>query len=48
MLAAGQVEPVKGALMRLAGKIEVTGEERPGPCEVRNARGGSCHYPPDG
>ena len=30
MLAAGQVESVKRALMRLVGKIEVTGEERPG------------------
>ena len=48
MLAAGQVEPVKCALMRMVGKIEVTGEERPGPYEVRNAPGGSCHYPPDG
>ena len=30
MLAAGQVEQVKSALMRLVGKIEVTGEQRPG------------------
>jgi hypothetical protein len=37
MLAAGQVEPVKHALMRLVGKIEVTGEERPG-----RKRPGAC------
>ncbi len=30
MLAAGQVDQVKGALKRLVGKIEVHGEERPG------------------
>ena len=30
MLAAGQVEQVKSAMTRLVGKIEVTGEERPG------------------
>ena len=30
MLAAGQLEPVKSALTRLAGKIEVQGEEIPG------------------
>ena len=30
MLAAGQLEPVKSALARLVGKIEVRGEELPG------------------
>ena len=30
MLAAGQLEPVKSALRRLVGKIEVRGEEAPG------------------